>query len=162
MPVNNSLSRPHILENIFNINPKLFYKKEINESISFFDGGFVKLTRKNGFALLRLPKYIFRPANSDALHIDIWQNGSNWVRDAGTYSYALENSDLDKFSGTKDHSTIEFDNKNQMPRISRFLYSNWLKVSFFNFDLNNNYVIGEYKIQSCIVDLLKKLEMAGK
>ena len=80
--------------------------------------------------VFRCPKYIFRPSNSDALHVDIWQNGVNWVRDAGSHSYAIELSDLDEFSGTKGHSTIQFDNKNQMPRISRFLFSDWLTPHF--------------------------------
>ena len=53
-------------------------------------------------------RFYFRPSQSDVLHIDVWQNGVNWIKDSGTYSYLLEKDDSDAFQGTKGHSTITF------------------------------------------------------
>ena len=122
----------HILQEIFEIkNTKV---NEFGEKHSkFLEGGFLKLSRKNGSALLRVPKYKFRPAHSDALHIDIWQDGVNWIRDAGSFSYAEDTKEQDCFSGVMGHSTAVFNNENQMPRLSRFLFGGWLKPYDVNF-----------------------------
>ncbi len=92
--------------------PTIHVEKKAPNSKIFSQGGYLKLVRKDGMALLRAPKYLFRPSHSDALHIDIWQDGINWIRDAGSFSYALNSHELDAFSGTQGHSTIQFDNRN--------------------------------------------------
>jgi hypothetical protein len=114
------------------------------KSTALKEGGYVNLSRKNGFAYLRLPIYKFRPSHSDALHVDIWQDGVNWIRDAGSYSYALPLSEQEKYSGTAGHSTIQFDGRNQMPRISRFLFGDWLEPSYMEFSLEENYIESSY------------------
>ena len=124
--------------------PKIQLKKENPSSKVFFHGGYLKLVRKNGMALLRAPKYYFRPSHADALHLDIWQDGINWIRDAGSFSYALNNHELDEFSGTKGHSTIQFDDENQMPRLTRFLFGNWLMPSQLEFSELDNYMSAAY------------------
>jgi hypothetical protein len=59
--------------------------------------------------------------------LDIWKNGVNWVRDTGTYSYFNDDSEgLSYYSGTKGHSTVCFDGRDQMPRFGRFLFGCWL------------------------------------
>ena len=93
---------------------------------------------------MRLPIYKFRPSHSDAMHIDIWKDGVNLVRDAGSYSYGLPITEQEKFSGTKGHSTIQFDNRNQMPRISRFLYGEWLNPIGLDCNLPKGVVRAEY------------------
>ena len=52
-----------------------------------------------------------------------------------TVSYACNSNELDAFSGTQGHSTIQFDNRNQMPRLSRFLFGSWLKPSNIKFNI---------------------------
>jgi len=66
--------------------------------------------------------------------LDVWNNGVNWIRDAGTYSYNAENSSMEYFSGTESHSTVSFDGRCQMPRLGRFLFGAWLKPDLLDFD----------------------------
>ncbi len=142
-PIPEKLFVKHNLTEIFKT-PKICLEKKPPNSKIFSQGGYLKLVRKDGMALLRAPKYFFRPPHSDALHLDIWQNGINWIRDAGSYSYALNNNELDVFSGTLGHSTIQFDNRNQMPRLSRFLFGDWLTPSHLDFSKSDNRMSAAY------------------
>jgi len=89
------------------------------------DGGFHCLRQGQVFALLRYPRFRFRPSQADALHLDLWLGERNLLRDAGSYSYASEAGSW--FAGTAAHNTIEFDGRDQMPRLGRFLFGAWLK-----------------------------------
>jgi len=66
-------------------------------------------------ALLRYPRFRFRPSQADALHLDFWVSGENWLRDAGSFSYNTEQRWLNYFPGTVAHNTIQFDGRDQMP-----------------------------------------------
>lgn len=88
------------------------------------DGGFHILRAGKWRAYLRYPRFRFRPSQADALHCDLWYEARNIVRDAGTFSYAAEGGAA--FASTAYHSTVEFDGRDQMPKISRFLYGRWL------------------------------------
>ena len=136
-PISENFFISHTLIEMFKT-PTIQLEKKAPNSKIFSQGGYLKLVRKDGMALLRCPKYKFRPSHADALHIDIWQDGINWIRDAGSFSYALNSHELDAFSGTQGHSTIQFDNKNQMPRLSRFLFGNWLTPSHLEFSKPDN------------------------
>ncbi|MCH2557967.1 MAG: heparinase II/III-family protein [Alcanivorax sp.] len=80
-------------------------------------------------ALLRYPRFRFRPAQSDLLHLDLWLHGENLLRDAGTYSYnppADDGPDWNRyFPGVAAHNTVQFDDRDQMPRLGRFLFGAW-------------------------------------
>lgn len=95
-------------------------------SQSFDQGGYHLLRKAATMAVLRYPRFRFRPSQADALHLDLWHNGINLLRDAGTYSYNAEG--FEWFSGTAAHNTIEFDGLDQMPRLGRFLFGGWLKA----------------------------------
>jgi hypothetical protein len=92
------------------------------------DGGFMVLRRGAAMALLRYPRFAFRPSQADALHLDLWVNGQACLRDAGTYSYNTEQGWLNYFGGVAGHNTVQFDAREQMPRLSRFLLGNWLRT----------------------------------
>ncbi len=94
----------------------------------FDEGGLAVLRTSEVMALLRYPRFRFRPSQADALHVDLWRKGSNLLRDAGTYGYHVSSEWEDYFSGTKGHNTIQFDDRDQMPRLGRFLFGNWLKT----------------------------------
>lgn len=96
------------------------------------DGGFAVLRRDGAMAMLRYPRFRFRPGQADALHLDLWVGGDNLLRDAGTYSYNTEPQWSNYFSGTASHNTIQFDGRDQMPRISRFLFGDWLKTTIID------------------------------
>lgn len=102
----------------------------IQSSQVFDDGGFAVLRNGNAMAMLRYPRFQFRPSQADALHVDLWVADKNLLRDAGTYSYNADENWLNYFPGTQSHNTVQFDNRDQMPRVSRFLFGKWLKTSW--------------------------------
>jgi hypothetical protein len=91
------------------------------------EGGFAVLRRNKAMALLRYPRFRFRPSQADVLHLDLWVDGRNVLSDAGTYSYNTDPDLMAYFSGTQSHNTVQFDQRNQMPKLSRFLFGDWLK-----------------------------------
>ena len=97
-------------------------------SKNFSDGGYAYLTNSIARLFLRYPRFRFRPSQCDLLHVDFWLNGRNILRDAGTFSYNTTQFWLDYFPGTAAHNTIQFDDVEQMPRLTRFLYGGWLKT----------------------------------
>jgi len=94
----------------------------------FSEGGYVYLNKNDARLYMRYPRFRFRPGQCDVFHIDFWLKERNILRDAGSYSYNTERRWLDYFSGTKSHNTVQFDNCEQMPRLSRFLLGDWLKI----------------------------------
>ncbi len=94
-------------------------------SQSFDHGGYHVLRIGATMAVLRYPRFRFRPSQADALHLDLWHDGINLLRDAGTFSYNAEGAEW--FSGTAAHNTVTFDGRDQMPRLGRFLFGDWLK-----------------------------------
>lgn len=90
-------------------------------------GGYGLLRYGRAFALFNLPHHRHRPSQADALHVDFWLGGKNLLRDAGSFSYASAES-AGYFSGTASHNTVQFDQRDQMPRLSRFLFGAWLKA----------------------------------
>lgn len=98
-------------------------------STSMDKGGFHVLRSGSSVAYMRYPRYRFRPSQADALHCDLWAGACNLLRDAGSYSYNVSEEDTRYFNGTRAHNTIEFDNRDQMPRYGRFLFGEWLVSS---------------------------------
>jgi hypothetical protein len=84
--------------------------------------------------LLRYPRFRFRPSQGDALHVDLWVDGSNVLRDAGTFSYNADPQTLDSYNGTAGHNTVQFDRRDQMPRLGRFLFGEWPEADTVAFD----------------------------
>jgi len=108
------------------------------------EGGYACLKNDTSFAMLRLPIYRFRPSHADALHLDLWHNGVNWVRDAGTYSYNADVQSQKYFPGTVSHSTVCFDGRDQMPRLGRFLFGAWLKADKIEWSKEDFFVRSGY------------------
>lgn len=92
-------------------------------------GGFAVFRKGEAMTMMRYPRFRFRPGHADALHLDLWLGDRNILRDGGTYSYKAERKWLNYFSGTQSHNTVQFDDRDQMPRLSRFLFGDWLKTS---------------------------------
>jgi hypothetical protein len=97
-------------------------------SRSLDHGGFHVLRRGRAVAYLRYPRFRFRPSQADALHLDFWLGEENLLPDAGTYSYSESGGDFLYFSGTAAHNTVQLDGRDQMPRLSRFLFGSWLRA----------------------------------
>lgn len=112
-------------------------EKALQEPTSFHfqHGGYIGFRNETGaFVLFNYPKFQFRPAQNDALHVDLWLDGINLLRDGGTFSYNAGQDYIDYYGGTQSHNTIQFDDNEQMPRLSRFLLGAWLKAKGVSFD----------------------------
>lgn len=68
----------------------------------------------------------FRPGN-DVLHLDIWYRGENVFGDSGSYSYNAPESSY--FNSVSAHNTLQFGEEEPMPRLSRFLNGEWVRVA---------------------------------
>lgn len=105
------------------------------KSHQFDDGGFVILRSRSEDAqvFIRYPRFKFRPSQADLLHVDLWVRGENILRDGGSYSYNTDDIWLSYFGGTASHNTIQIDEREQMPRLSRFLFGKWHKCSWIRY-----------------------------
>ena len=94
-----------------------------------YDSGGYKVLRATGVnVIFRYPKFHYRPSQADAMHVDLWVNGTNLLVDAGSYSYNSIPDLSCYFNGTASHNTVQFDDRDQMPKLGRFLFGNWLKT----------------------------------
>ena len=95
----------------------------------FPDGGYAVFTSKTDIRLIfRCPtRFKHRPGHCDLLHVDLFHQGINVLRDAGSYSYNCESPWQEYFPSVAAHNTIQFDDHDQMPRLSRFLLGKWPK-----------------------------------
>jgi hypothetical protein len=98
------------------------------------DGGFCTLVRGDAVAHIRYPRFRFRPNQADLLHVDLWLGSDNRFCDGGSYSYNADGASMRYFSGTASHNTIQFDARDQMTRLSRFLFGDWLTARDVAFD----------------------------
>ena len=105
-------------------------KSDLPTSLIADDGGFAILRRPDIFVCLRYPRYTFRPSQNDALHLDLWVKGKNILKDGGSYSYNADAGLMNYFGSVSAHNTIQFDNREPMQKLSRFLYGNWLKTDW--------------------------------
>lgn len=110
--------------------------------------GLAILKNNSAKVLLRYPRFRFRPGHSDLLHLDMWVNGTNVLRDSGTYSYNDEKIWSYYFPGTMSHNTIQFDDRDQMTRIGRFMFADWVKTLFIK-DIQENELSIDFTVAYC-------------
>ncbi len=79
----------------------------------------------NSWGYLRAARYQARPSHADQLHFDLWRRGWNIAQDAGTYSYNAPPPWDNQLTSTLVHNTVTVDGREQMTRVSRFLYLDW-------------------------------------
>jgi hypothetical protein len=91
-------------------------------------GGYACLRRGDVSAFMRFPVFRFRPGHADALHVDLWIGGRNVLIDGGTYSYNCDAKTESYFMGVESHNTVQFDDRDQMQRVGRFLFAAWPKA----------------------------------
>lgn len=114
----------------------------------FSQGGIYAINEGKTFTFIKCASYKDRPSHADNLHIDIWVNGENIIRDAGTYKYNTE-LDLNKyFVGTKGHNTIMLGEENQMKKGPRFIWFNWNTALGVRFESTNDYIYFEGSIKA--------------
>ena len=91
------------------------------------DSQYVILRKNDAVVFCVVPNDRFRPSSCDAFHVDLWVNGENVLCDQGTYSYNAGEL-TEKFKSVASHNTVQFGNHEQMPKLGRFLYANWLNA----------------------------------
>jgi len=94
-------------------------------SAMFDAGGYAVVQQGDARAVLRYPRFRFRPSHADAMHVDFWVSGENLLRDGGSFSYHADTETHAYFSGARSHNTLQFDNREQMPTLGRFLWGDW-------------------------------------
>jgi hypothetical protein len=92
---------------------------------AFPTGGIYTIREENTLTFIKCSSYKDRPAHADNLHIDIWFNGKNILRDAGTYKYNTTPKLTKYFNGTTAHNTVTLENFDQMQKGPRFIWLKW-------------------------------------
>jgi hypothetical protein len=91
--------------------------------------GYFRVGNENSWALVRAGRYTRRPFQADQLHVDLWWQGINLARDAGTYLYNGPPPWNNGLAATAVHNTVVVDDRDQMRRASRFLWVDWAQAS---------------------------------
>jgi hypothetical protein len=97
-----------------------------------FDRGYCILRDGETLTFLRCASYKHRPFQADNLHLDIWVNGENILRDAGTYKYNTDEKWRLYFAGTASHNTLMAGDADQMEKGPSFIWFNWNTKSSFS------------------------------
>tara|TARA_Y100001958_G_C21227687_1_gene553132 strand:- start:408 stop:2243 length:1836 start_codon:yes stop_codon:yes gene_type:complete len=111
---------------------KAYYKKpkENVELNSFESSGYYIINDGNTKTFIRCGSYKDRPYQSDNLHVDIWVDGLNILRDNGSFKYNTSTSLIEYFNGSGGHNTIGIEDESQMKKGKRFIWYYWIKNSF--------------------------------
>lgn len=88
-------------------------------------GGFASIQEHKQLTFFRSGRHLDRPSQADNLHVDLWHNGWNIFRDAGSYKYNSSESDISFFFGTKSHNTLMINHQDQMLKGPRFVWLYW-------------------------------------
>lgn len=111
----------------------LRYRCDEEESLLLPDSGIVilrsgQVSNLTSVGFVKYPNYRFRPNQADLLHFDLWHQGENILRDAGSYSYNCKSDISEYFSSIRAHNTAEIDHAEPMPRLGTFLLGCWSKM----------------------------------
>ncbi|MGB9673538.1 MAG: alginate lyase family protein [Anaerolineales bacterium] len=85
----------------------------------------IRPKRFPAWADLRCTRFNNRPGHADQLHVDLWWNGVNIMKDAGTYLYTAPPPWDNALAETFYHNTITINDRNQMEKAGRFLWLDW-------------------------------------
>jgi hypothetical protein len=101
--------------------------KDYNPLNSFKNGGYYMINdiEDSTLTFIRCGIHRDRPSQADNLHLDLWINDENILRDAGSYKYNTNESDLNYFFGSKSHNTVTLGENNQMLKGGRFIWYYW-------------------------------------
>jgi len=117
-------------------------------SSAFKDGGYYTFRGKKSWGMIRCHTYRDRPSQADMLHLDLWYEGQNILRDTGTFQYNCPPPWNHYFKSTAAHNTVEVDDQDQMEKGPRFLWFRWTKSKVRHNEklsqLDGNYWEGEH------------------
>jgi hypothetical protein len=97
---------------------------------SFKNGGYYIINDNDDSTMtfVRCGSHRDRPSQADNLHLDLWIDGDNILRDAGSYKYNTNESDLNYFFGSKSHNTVTLGKNDQMLKGGRFIWYYWTQT----------------------------------
>lgn len=95
-------------------------------AFNFQEDGYFIVRDSGTITFLRCGSYCSRPFQADHNHLDIWINGRNILRDAGTWLYNADEESTRYFAGTRAHNTIMIENFDQMQKRHRFIWTHWI------------------------------------
>ena len=113
----------------YGVNPVNNSPKHFSVLNEFKESGYYILQEKNSKTFVRCGAYKDRPFQSDNLHLDIWIDGKNILRDSGSYKYNTKKELINYFNGSEGHNTISIDGKDQMQKGDRFIWNYWIKYA---------------------------------
>lgn len=122
-------------------------KQEIGV-LSFTIGGYYICRTLTSFSFIRCGNHKDRPAHADNLHLDIWVNGENVLRDSGTYKYNTSKKDSDYFTGTSSHNTVVVNNESQMLKGKNFIWYYWTQCNYANWEERKDSFVFRGKIKA--------------
>ena len=96
-------------------------------NLQAYQGGYFTLRTPTSHVFTRCGAFRHRPSQADLLHVDLWWRGQNIALDPGTYSYNGPHPWSNALAGTLYHNTVSVDGRDQMERVSRFLWLPWLR-----------------------------------
>jgi hypothetical protein len=111
-------------------------------------GGYYVTSGPRSWLLTRIHAYRDRPAQADMLHVDLWYDGLNVLRDGGSYKYYSDPPWQHFFESTAGHNTVEVDGQDQMVRGPAFLWFRWIQSRHlayaFSLDGRATFISGEH------------------
>lgn len=122
-------------------------KQEIGV-LSFTIGGYYICRTLTSFSFIRCGNHKDRPAHADNLHLDIWVNGKNVLRDSGTYKYNTSKNISNYFTGSSSHNTVVVNEESQMLKGSNFIWYYWTQCNNAYWGETADYYIFKGKIKA--------------
>ncbi len=151
-----ALHKKHLFVKHENLEDVYWYSNDIkndrveiiqNKTILYPKGGFYGIRDEDSYTFIRCGSHKDRPAQADNLHLDIWVNGKNMLRDAGTYKYNTDNKLSTFFFGTRSHNTVMLGDNDQMLKGTRFIWLNWSQADFAKIEEEDEYYLFEGRVK---------------
>lgn len=117
-------------------------------SSAFRKGGYFVMREPDRFCFIRCGSHKDRPSQADNLHLDLWVNGENILRDAGSYKYNASQEETRYFMGTASHNTVMAEDYDQMEKGGRFLWFYWSKMVEANMEDKGDHQLFSGKIHA--------------
>ena len=127
--------------NIDNLEDKTV--KSLNQD-NFQNGGIylIKDEEEDSQTFFKCASYSDRPAHADNMHLDLWYNGHNYLRDSGTFKYNTSEDNINYFSGNLGHNNVMIGEFNQMTKGPRFIWFDWTKeTKVVTSEMEDKYII---------------------
>jgi hypothetical protein len=115
------------------------------ESSRWDTGGYYTLRTDSSWGMIRCHSYKDRVGHVDMLHLDLWADGDNLLRDCGSYRYfAPDESEMEKyFKSVWAHNTAIIDDQSPLKQVSRFMLVPWPKAQCLEFNCQSDQCIWE-------------------